>query len=221
MLNNIQNIVDSFFNSKLYLQKTNMCDLSTKHGSDKGSRHNYTTFYNLIFESIKLENLNIFEVGLGTNNINVPSNMGKLGVPGASLRLWKDYFSNSLIYGADVDKGCLFQEERIKTFFVDQTNSETIQKMWSDNFEKIELDILIDDGLHEFNANKNFFENSIHKLKKDGIYILEDIDDSYLNEVNLWFDSLISEGKYSYVGVVTLPINTDIQANNRIGIIIK
>ena len=190
-----------------------MCDLSTKHGSDKGSRHNYTTFYNLIFESIKLENLNIFEVGLGTNNINVPSNMGKFGVPGASLRLWKDYFPNSLIYGADVDKGCLFQEERIKTFFVDQTNSETIQKMWLDNFEKIELDILIDDGLHEFNANKNFFEN--------GIYILEDIDDSYLNEVNQWFDSLISEGKYSYVGVVTLPINTDIQANNRIGIIIK
>lgn len=221
MLNNIQNLVDSFFNSKFYLQKTNMCDLSTKHGSDKGSRHNYTTFYNLIFESIKLENLIIFEVGLGTNNVDVPSNMGSLGVPGASLRLWKDYFPNSIIYGADVDKGCLFQEDRIKTFFVDQTNSETIQKMWLENFEKIEIDILIDDGLHEFNANKNFFDNSIHKLKKNGIYILEDIDDSYLNEVNLWFESLISENKYTYVSVITLPINTDIQSNNRVGIIIK
>jgi hypothetical protein len=198
-----------------------MCNLSTKHGSDKGSRHNYTTFYNLIFDGIKLENLNIFEVGLGTNNINVPSNMGISGRPGASLRLWKDYFPNSLIYGADVDEGCLFQEERIKTFFVDQTNSETIQQMWLDNFENTEFDILIDDGLHEFNANKNFFDNSILKLRKGGIYILEDIDDSYVDDVKLWFDSLISENKYSYINIVTLPITTDVQSNNRIGIIIK
>ncbi len=221
MINNIKNLVDSFFNSKLYLQNTDMCNLSTKHGSDKGSRHNYTTFYNLIFDGIKLENLNIFEVGLGTNNINVPSNMGISGRPGASLRLWKDYFPNSSIYGADVDEGCLFQEERIKTFFVDQTNSETIQKMWLDNFEKTEFDILIDDGLHEFNANKNFFDNSILKLKKGGIYILEDIDDSYVDDVKLWFDNLISENKYTYINIVTLPIPTDVQSNNRIGIIIK
>ena len=37
------------------------------------------------------------------------------------------------------------------------------------------FDIIIEDGLHTFEANKCFFENSIHKVKRGGIYIIEDI----------------------------------------------
>ena len=38
-----------------------------------------------------------------------------------------DTFSNSQIYGADVDKDILFSEERIETFFVDQNDLETLR----------------------------------------------------------------------------------------------
>ena len=39
--------------------------------------------------------------------------MGSEGVPLASLRAWRDYFKNANIYGADIDKGILKDEERI------------------------------------------------------------------------------------------------------------
>ena len=100
--------------------------------------------------------------------------MGKDGVPLASLKAWRDYFSNANIYGADIDKKILKNENRIKTFYVDQTNPTTIHKMFKDigvdNF-----DIILEDGLHEFNANICFFENSIKYLSSNGTYIIEDV----------------------------------------------
>ena len=70
--------------------KTELCEIMTKYGSDKGTGpHNYTILYYELFKNIRYESLNIFELGLGTNNIDTPSNMGKNGKPGASLRGWK------------------------------------------------------------------------------------------------------------------------------------
>ena len=68
---------------------------------------------------------NIFEIGLGTNYKNIVSNMGINGKPGASLRAFRDYCPNASVFGADIDKRILFEEERIKTFYVDQTDPVT------------------------------------------------------------------------------------------------
>ena len=65
-------------------------------------------------------------------------------------------------------------EERIKTFYVDQTNSTTIFNMFKDIGEN-KFDIIIDDGLHKFSANICLFENSVKKLSENGTYIIEDI----------------------------------------------
>jgi 23S rRNA U2552 (ribose-2'-O)-methylase RlmE/FtsJ len=100
--------------------------------------------------------------------------------PGSSLRVWKDYFKNAEIYGADLDKTILFNnEDKIHTFYVDQLDSGSIKKMW-DNIGKTNFDIIIDDGLHTYDANLNFFLNSFDKLKKNGIYIIEDVQYHYL-----------------------------------------
>ena len=53
--------------------------------------------------------------------------MSSNGKPGASLRVWRDYFYNAEIYGADIDK-TNFSEKRIKTFFVDQLDKKEIKK---------------------------------------------------------------------------------------------
>lgn len=162
--------------------KKDLNSLMNFYGSDKGgcgrfSCHNYTDFYEMLFKEIRSRKNNVFEIGLGSNDTSIPSNMGPLGKPGASLRAWRDYFSNSLIYGADIDKNSLFSEERIETFYCDQTNPGEILKMWSNEIlENKEFDIIIDDGLHEYEANMIFFENSIFKLKKGGYYIIEDIN---------------------------------------------
>jgi hypothetical protein len=182
------------FDEKTY---TPLCEIMGRNKSDKGNIninnawHNYTTFYYSIFKNLQNEKLRIFELGLGTNNINIPSNMGTNGRPGASLYGWKEFFPNSLIYGADIDKDILFNTEKIKTFYCDQTKPDVIQKMWSDNNDLCDnFDIIIEDGLHTFNANVCFFENSIHKLKSNGYYIIEDIllDEIplFINKINEW-----------------------------------
>lgn len=215
-------MIDLYFENKVYNVPTELCRSFSAYGSDKGNHHNYSTFYNYIFTHIKNEKLNIFEVGLGTNNVNVPSNMGINGRPGASLRGWRDYFKNSMIYGGDVDEGCLFEEERIKTFHTDQTDKRIIKKCWNNpELKDVEFDILIDDGLHEYNANRKFFDASVHKLKKGGIYILEDISEDYLDNVEKWFSELIDSKEFYYVATVTLPIPTEVQENNRLGVIVK
>jgi hypothetical protein len=155
-------------------QKTELCDIMNKYGSDKGNGwHNYTIIYTELFKNIRNNHLNIFEVGLGTNNTDVPSNMGVNGKPGASLFGWREYFQNSNIYGADIDKRILFQDDRISTYFVDQLNGELIKEMWNKIDKK--FDIIIDDGLHTFEANINFFENSYENLNEGGVFIIEDI----------------------------------------------
>ena len=103
---------------------------------------------------------NFLEIGLGTNNVKLASNMGEDGTPLASLRAWRDYFENANIYGADIDRNILKNEQRIKTFFVDQTNPATINSLF-DEIGINNFDVILEDGLHEYSANICFFENSI------------------------------------------------------------
>ena len=96
------------------------------------------------------------------------------GKPGASLRVFRDYFPKAEIYGGDIDNKIFFQEERIFTFEVDQLSSPSIEKMWS-NINKSNFDLIVDDGLHTCEAALNLFENSFKKLKNGGVYIIEDV----------------------------------------------
>lgn len=178
---------------------TDLCNLMTKYGSDKNTWHNYTQIYFLLLEKYRNENINLFEMGIGTNNVNITSNMGANGRPGASLRAWSEFFPNATIFAADIDKNILFQEEKIKTFYCDQLSPEVIQSMWSSI--EVDFDIIVDDGLHTFEANVCLFENSIHKLKEDGIYIIEDI---YVTNLEL-FRKVQNEYKERY-GLKTFEI---------------
>ena len=158
---------------------TNLCKIMERYGSDKSVRnHNYTLVYSKLFDPIKQNKLRVFELGLGTNNTDVPSNMGPDGKPGASVYGWAEYFPNSDIFGADIDKRILFNTKRINTFYCDQTNPESIKELWNNPLLANNFDIIVEDGLHCFIANITFFENSIHKLNKGGYYIIEDIETS-------------------------------------------
>jgi hypothetical protein len=174
-----------------YRETTELCTIMTRCGSDKGDdstvkkgskllwpNHNYTTYYGKLFEKIRDKRIRLFELGLGTNDPKLISSMMEGGVPGASLRGWREYFVNGEIYGADIDKKILFEEERIKTYYCDQTSPVEINRMWMMNEElDDDFDIILDDGWHNINANRIFFENSCHKLKVGGVFIIEDIMD--------------------------------------------
>jgi len=195
------NLKRTLATKRYFIENTEIRDIMKKYGSDKGgcgrfSCHNYTNLYQLLFNNIKNERLNIFELGLGTNNTEFSYNMGPSGKPGASLKAWKEFLPNSMIYGADIDASVLFNEDRIETFYCDQTNPQVIKEMWnSKNLKNIQFDFIIDDGLHEFDANITFFENSLYKLKVGGYFIIEDLK---LNTVALMKKYLIdAEIKYT------------------------
>ena len=180
---------NSSINSKL-------TDLMNYYGSDKGGKndhHNYSNYYSEIFFNRRKEIKNFLEIGLGTNNVDLASNMGKDGVPLASLKAWRDYFENANIYGADIDKEILKSDDRIQTFFVDQTNPETISLMFK-NIGVNKFDVILEDGLHEYNANICFFENSIKFLSDDGVYIIEDV---YFKD-KIKFINYFKNSEYNY-----------------------
>jgi hypothetical protein len=156
--------------------ETELCKIMNVQQSDKGrvGTHNYTQLYHYLFRKVRDRPLHIFEVGLGTNHLDVASNMGKEGVPGASLRGWRDFFPHSHVYGADIDQRVLFREERIATYYVDQLKPDSIIAMW-EALGPQKMDIILDDGLHSFAANTIFLKYSFPHLKRGGFYIIEDI----------------------------------------------
>lgn len=174
--------ITTYYTKNMTDEIAQLCDL---YGSDKGEiksqghpyawpSHTYADYYSQLFSHCRNNITKVFECGLGTNNPELLSSMGIHGKPGASLRVWRDYFPNAIIYGADIDKDVLFEEERIKTFYMDQLNPKSIKEYWEmvgeDNF-----DFMLDDGLHTFEAGSSLFNNSIGKLSKLGTYVIEDV----------------------------------------------
>jgi SAM-dependent methyltransferase len=157
---------------------TNDCrdlgDAFNRHGSDKASVHDYHLLYAALLDGRRQEPLSILEIGLGTNNIGVRSNMGPQGRPGASLRAFRDWAPRADVFGADVDRSILFTEDRVKTFWVDQTDDEALDALAA-TFGDRRFDLIIDDGLHEPHANLNTIAFALPLLKPGGYLVIEDI----------------------------------------------
>lgn len=201
-----------------------LCDL---YGSDKGTTcgrtaHTYTSVYEYLFRDIRSEVKLVFECGLGTNNPNIPSNMGINGRPGASLRVWRDYFPNAHVIGVDIDKDILFSENRIETGYIDQTSPETIIAFFNslDEKHRNNFDIMIDDGLHGFDATKCLFENSFSQVKTNGIYIIEDVYDNDVLTFKGYFKQYFTENE-ALVNYMLMPAGGEVKGVNNLIIIKK
>lgn len=170
-----------------------------KHGSDKTTKHNYHQIYGRILSKIRSSpDTRLLEIGLGTNNIDVLSNMGEKGKPGASLRAFRDFMPNARIYGADIDKRILFTEDRIKTFYVDQTKWSTFQDL-EKSLSPEKFDVVIDDGFHMAHANLLTLKFGLGMIKPDGVVIIEDIA---FRDVYMWelLSSYLEQNGYkSYI----------------------
>lgn len=143
-----------------------------RFGSDKSTGRNYHHLYGEILKDRGAVSY-VLEIGLGTNNLDVVSNMGAQGVPGASLRAFRECLPNAAIFGADIDRRVLFQEERITTHYVDQTDLASLESLGASIPDAI--DLIIDDGLHSPNANVAVLTFGLRKLKVGGWVVVEDV----------------------------------------------
>ena len=154
---------------KKYIYRKDLVKLSSLYDNAKwGEHHRFAQHYQKHFSPLRLKKLNILEIGVG--GYDNP----KAG--GNSLRMWKQYFPKSMIYGIDyVDKKTL-DEERIKIFQGDQSDEKFLERVVS---ETGELDIIIDDGASINEHRIKTFKTLFPVLKKGGIYAEENTHISY------------------------------------------
>ena len=152
----------------------NLKSAFNKFGSDKASTHNYHLLYALFLPAYQKKRYDILEIGIGSKNTMIPSNMGQFGKPGASLRSWVSLGKEYFVVGADIDRDILFKEERITTFYLDQTQ-ENSWKIFLKSVNKKKFDLIIDDGLHAPLSNLLTIKYLAPRLKPNGVLIIEDI----------------------------------------------
>jgi hypothetical protein len=139
----------------------NLPGLAKAMGTDKEGTHYYTAHYAFHFAPLRHRRLKILEIGVAT---------------GASLRTWRAYFPNSMIYGIDILDKRYHDSHRIKTFQGSQADPGFLRAVIN---EIGAPDIIIDDGSHINQHVILSFNTLFPLLAPTGIYAIEDMQTSY------------------------------------------
>jgi len=153
-------------------QEQHLKQLFDAQGSDKASKHRYHLLYARALADLGVVR-HMLEIGIGTNNPDVVSNMGEAGTPGASLRAWQMFLTQARIHGADIDRDILFDDDRIRCHWVDQLSIASLNQLAS--VIQAPLDLIIDDGLHSIQANLQTLQMALGCIRPQGWIFIEDI----------------------------------------------
>ncbi|MFA5036112.1 MAG: hypothetical protein WC479_02955 [Candidatus Izemoplasmatales bacterium] len=151
--------------------ETELCKLALKYGADKCPQigHMYTPFYYEYLKDRKYTIKKVLEVGIG-NKRQIKYIPGAF--IGASIRMWRDFFPNAMVYGADVAKESFFKDERIETYYCDENKEEDIKKLVSNI--GTDIDLVIDDACHHIASQLFLFKTLMPLLDKGVTYVIED-----------------------------------------------
>lgn len=127
-------------------------------GTDKNTIHSYVdNFYEKEFKKYLNQKISLLEIGIEF---------------GSSLKLWSEYFKDAeKIIGLDIQNKLLPEHQEIEN--VNIIFEDAYQKEFADTLGK--FDIIIDDGPHTLESQLNAIELYLPKLKKGGVFIIEDI----------------------------------------------
>jgi hypothetical protein len=154
-----------------------LVDMANRYSTDKNSEHGYIQFvYNDLFKPIK-ETCKCF-IEIGAHN-------------GESIKLWRDYFTNSEIVGIDnniqysIENLKDTSKERITLLDLNQSKEEDLDRL-STIYNNV--DVILDDGSHMMRDQQITFAKLFKILKSGGIYVLEDLHTSLelINKPNHW-----------------------------------
>jgi hypothetical protein len=145
--------------------------LAKKFKTDKWGDHKYTPHYAVHFKPWRHRKINVLEIGIG--------GYARSGRGGASLRMWKAYFTKAQIFGLDIHDKSFVDEPRIRTFQGDQTDPVILNQIAD---AAGTLHIVIDDGSHRPAHIIDTFSILFPLLAQDGLYVIEDIQTSYWPE---------------------------------------
>jgi predicted O-methyltransferase YrrM len=157
---NLEQILEEFkLNTYFYPNKPDF-------GTDKGTSHSYVKgYYEENFKKYKSKDIVLVEIGVRS---------------GASLCLWKNYFSeNSVIIGMDDLSDNNDNNIPVNDEWVSGKNVQYIvgNAYEQDALKKLpeKIDILIDDGPHSFESHVKLLELYTSKMNEGGVIVIEDV----------------------------------------------
>ncbi len=146
--------------------------LADAYGSDKGHAgegHLFAEFYEHFFYPIRQQAKKIAEIGIAE---------------GASLKMFRDYFPEAVIYGIDINDSSGLNADRIRTFVADQGDrrqlGQFIQAFGSG------FDVIIDDGGHTMRQQQISIGYLFSHVKPGGYYVIEDVHTSLYPVPNVY-----------------------------------
>jgi hypothetical protein len=164
---------------------TDLCAFAFRYGTDKCPQlgHNYTPKYYELLNNRRHSIHKVVELGIGHKDVCHTSQ-----ITGASLYMWRDFFTNATIIGIDILPQCQFEDVRIKTFQCDQTNLR--QLMRTLRIIGNDIDLFVDDGLHDEDNQVSTCLRVMPFIKSGGMYIIEDVDSDKIKD-RLFNDSVL------------------------------
>jgi trans-aconitate methyltransferase len=139
------------------------------HG-DKGTLHSYIDEYERLLSPYRF-NSTILEIGI---------------YKGESLRMWEEYFIDSEVFGLEINSEHLtdmINENNHNIVIGDATNVDVL-KFFGDRM----FDVVIDDGSHWLEHQVKSFEIFKNRMKPNGLYVIEDIDN--IDQMKSTFETL-------------------------------
>ena len=150
-----------FFNSDKGNQFENQYAHPSKRTPAKIKGHGYGNFYQKYFENLKSNNLNILEIGSFHGN--------------ASAAMFF-YFKKSKFFAGDIFPDLFrYRSNRIKNFYVNSSDEDSIQKNIIDKFPN-NFDIIIEDAGHFLKDQIISLFMLFKKLNNGGLFIVEELD---------------------------------------------
>lgn len=150
-------------------------DLAVKYASDKLYYHSYIPMYQALFDNILNQDIRDFlEIGIGYKDLMQPLLPEGIDfVPGSSLRMWSEFWPYTNIYGCDIREDTLVNEGRIHSFHVDQSNADDLYRLG--HLCRGALDIIIDDGSHQYEHQRLTARILLPLVRSGGVYVIEDV----------------------------------------------
>lgn len=134
--------------------------------TDKGlPYHTYIEFYEKYFSAYKNKSVSLLEIGVNH---------------GGSLEMWKKYFTKYKLAGVDITENPIADKPYVQSLTTDSNITLKFGRSSADpevasEFKNGSFNFIIDDGSHEPDVQIETFKVWAKKVKKGGVYFIEDI----------------------------------------------
>ncbi|MBA3238119.1 MAG: glycosyltransferase [Parachlamydiaceae bacterium] len=154
-----------------------LCSIAVKHGCFRSKTrkmqlcHPYTLFYNSLFKDKRDHQLVIAELGIRD---------------GATLLMWNEYFSRSMLYGFESNIQLVnafennFSNDRMKVNHIDAKNQSSIAQAF--HAVGMQYDLIIGNSSPIFDDHIKIIRDAYSYLKPGGMLIIENVQNIYLEK---------------------------------------